>query len=1359
MRPKISSLSPVEKSILSALFFLQPVNVTRLRELIRQASNITTTGLADTIRDGLEHLKKSGFLFSEIESGYPRFSMKLSTAELFELGTTVQFSDVLSARHGDLLEHDWHIYTERERSEMEFLASTVLGGCILIADENMFTRIQEYLSKIIGIGADRITTKAWELTLGRSDAFPGRLTSRFFRSAFPFMSWNSTLRGGSHRALLGSIHTFCKDNRIPAELFDSYIMFLLWHGRREELERLAETSSSELAETAFEICKGNWKKAADHFPKYLLHNEENNVLLIITALLALAIQKGPEEKAVQLRKMLKTQLQAVRLPGQDELLRYLTIFHDTARQNQLLSDVIIDTAYHGSNLPFISMLQLLCIAKHKQEIPMAAQDLNKFRKLAEHLEKQGQDFTACQVWNALFCIVPDDESIAEKTTRFNESHILTRITEQDSKLTNWQIALEALQDVIMPQGNDPENKKHFIWELTVGKSYGDTTDELFAITPVLVPANKGNNAAGRAVSMTKFRMREFDRYLTEDERKIRESIPSNSLNVQIPLTAIRYLENNPRVVLKYSKDDRKNITVREGKNTIHTYRTQARGNGCHLSLKYLWREKQDDTVFVYYGKDGALYYVLNTPENQKLSEIFLKFGTEGSLYFPQDQVKQLVHTLEPFAGKFHVEGELQKEIFAVLPRIPGQIRLRMRLSRNASGMKFELVNKMFGDIPESIVTPGEGAEQTVILHNNEYHVICRDLTAERDAAEKIGAIIPCPMEEDSFCWNIQDPGEILETLELLRAERIPLDWLQGDVLRVVNAQSAQFRESVTGSGEWFTVGGEIKTDDDAVIPLMELLKKMPERHGEFVELSDHSYLRLTERLAKQLDALYAASMVKKDSLRISPAAVPMLCDVFDGSLGSFLSKQAEDLRKVFARKVKLPAGFQGKLRPYQLDGFEYLVRMTDCKLGCCLADDMGLGKTIQILALLQYKAADGPSLVVAPASVCRTWESEAKRFAPALRITIMGTRDRAELVGSAKAGDVIVTSYGLLVSESELFAGKDWNAVILDEAQSVKNNAAKRSHAVKGLHAKIRITATGTPMENRLSELWSIFDFLNPGMLDSEKNFTDKFCHTEEGIESLRKLVSPLILRRMKKDVLDDLPAKEEITISVELPKAERDLYEALRRNALMKIAAGDKDSRFSILSHLTKLRRACCHPALVNPDVARDMEGAKLNAIMELAEELRENGHRTLIFSQYVGFLNILQEAFRKQEYSYLYLDGATPADERAELVRKFQAEQADFFLISLKAGGTGLTLTAANYVIIADPWWNPAVEDQAADRVYRIGQKNPVTVYRMMTAGTVEEKVVAMHVHKRKLAEDVLSGANTSAISLETLLSLFEA
>ncbi|MBO7654082.1 MAG: DEAD/DEAH box helicase [Kiritimatiellae bacterium] len=416
---------------------------------------------------------------------------------------------------------------------------------------------------------------------------------------------------------------------------------------------------------------------------------------------------------------------------------------------------------------------------------------------------------------------------------------------------------------------------------------------------------------------------------------------------------------------------------------------------------------------------------------------------------------------------------------------------------------------------------------------------------------------------------------------------------------------------------------------------------------------------------------------------------------------------------------------------------------------------MGLGKTVQIIALLLERAQDGASLVIAPASVCGNWRNELARFAPTLR-PVMAWDEKADAMNSVAAagpGDVVIAGYGLLVTREGQFAERAWNGVILDEAQAIKNETSKRAHAAKSLHARFRVAATGTPVENRLTELWSISDFLNPGLLGPIGDFTKRFTVDGHATPALKRLVSPLILRRLKRDVLDDLPEKTEITLPVILGEDERAGYETCRRLALETLAGSE--NRIQILAELTRLRRYCCHPSLALGE--KVTVSAKMETLLELLENLYENQHRALIFSQFTDYLAIVRKAIDQAGWSHLYLDGQTPASERERLVNAFQRGEGDFFLISLKAGGIGLNLTAANYVILLDPWWNPAVENQAADRVHRIGQREPVTVYRLIASDTVEERVIELHREKKAIAEDVLGATASSALTPDELMRLF--
>ena len=343
---------------------------------------------------------------------------------------------------------------------------------------------------------------------------------------------------------------------------------------------------------------------------------------------------------------------------------------------------------------------------------------------------------------------------------------------------------------------------------------------------------------------------------------------------------------------------------------------------------------------------------------------------------------------------------------------------------------------------------------------------------------------------------------------------------------------------------------------------------------------------------------------------------------------------------------------------------------------------------------------------------------------------------------------------------------KKFGTIILDEAQAIKNRQAKRSKAAMKLKGDFKILTTGTPIENHLGELWNLFQFLNPGLLGSHDSFQERYALPIEKNKdktarmSLKKLIQPFILRRRKNDVLDDLPNKTEITLTVELSKEEKAFYEALRQTAIEKIEENQEEkghAGMQILAEITRLRQACCHPKLVKSEVA--IESSKLKLLEETVEELVANGHKTLIFSQFVGHLKIIEIMLQEKDITSQYLDGQTPLKKREERINAFQSGEGDVFLISLKAGGVGLNLTAADYVIHTDPWWNPAVEDQASDRAHRIGQERPVTIYRLVTENTIEEKIVALHHHKRDLADSSLEGTERSGrLSSKELLELIK-
>jgi SNF2 family DNA or RNA helicase len=466
-----------------------------------------------------------------------------------------------------------------------------------------------------------------------------------------------------------------------------------------------------------------------------------------------------------------------------------------------------------------------------------------------------------------------------------------------------------------------------------------------------------------------------------------------------------------------------------------------------------------------------------------------------------------------------------------------------------------------------------------------------------------------------------------------------------------------------------------------------------------------------------------------------------------------LNEKLRDFRSI--RAVPPPQGFQASLRPYQQEGLNWLQFLRDYGLAGILADDMGLGKTVQALAhLLEEKnsgRADRPSLVVAPTSLMTNWRQETERFAPALKLLVLHGQDRKEHFDKLRDYDLIVTSYPLLPRDEAVLLKEEFHLVILDEAQYIKNPKTKYAQIVCQLRARHPLCLTGTPMENHLGELWSQFNFLLPGFLGDETRFRKLFRNPiEKGGDTTRREVlarriAPFVLRRRKEEVAMELPPKTEITQNVELAGAQRDLYETIRLAMHARVQEEVRQKGLSrahiiILDALLKLRQVCCDPRLVKLDAARAVaDSAKLELLMDLVPEMLAEGRRILLFSQFTSMLALIQEELAKQNIPYALLTGDVV--DRATPIQRFQDGKVALFLISLKAGGTGLNLTAADTVIHYDPWWNPAVETQATDRAHRIGQTKSVFVYKLITVGTVEEKIVALQTRKRDLVEGLMN------------------
>ncbi len=483
--------------------------------------------------------------------------------------------------------------------------------------------------------------------------------------------------------------------------------------------------------------------------------------------------------------------------------------------------------------------------------------------------------------------------------------------------------------------------------------------------------------------------------------------------------------------------------------------------------------------------------------------------------------------------------------------------------------------------------------------------------------------------------------------------------------------------------------------------------------GRFMPMGQGVYVALTGQLRARLRDLAGVGDAMRDGIRVPrwwPR--PWLDDVLAGAgvdPDARLRTRVRRLRAAREADAAVPATLATELRPYQEEGYRWMMALAEAGFGACLADDMGLGKTLQSLALLLARAADGAALVVAPTSVCGNWAAEARRFAPTLNVHLYAEGDRVAIVEQAGAHDLVIVSYQLLQQARKDFGARRWHTVIADEAQSIKNPSSRRAQAMFALAADCRVALSGTPIENRLSELWAVMRFCNPGLLGSLVRFNEHFANpierngAREPRVRLRRMIAPFVLRRTKAQVLDELPPRTELVIRVEPEPAEAAHYEALRRQALSEAerallrpparkgrkaqpaAPAEPDARIHVLAQLMRMRRAACDPRLATPEVAAP--GAKVRAFAELAATLAANGHKTLVFSQFVDFLQLMRRALDEAGLAYQYLDGATPAGERTRRVAAFQGGAGDVFLISLKAGGFGLNLTAADYIVTARP------------------------------------------------------------------------
>ncbi len=738
---------------------------------------------------------------------------------------------------------------------------------------------------------------------------------------------------------------------------------------------------------------------------------------------------------------------------------------------------------------------------------------------------------------------------------------------------------------------------------------------------------------------------------------------------------------------------------------------------------------------------------------------------QGQLQIPLAQADEFLAELlrQPISPPLDLPEELRYEQVVLTPRA------RLSIKRPEHGASGELLHGElsfdYGGVVVAHAQPDRG-----MLQPDQRRILMRDAVAERAAAERL---LPLGWRWVAPTYLQRPPRLELATrnLSAVVQELTAEGWYveaDGKVYRSAD----RFELGVSSGVDWFDLRGAAEFGE-VVAQLPELLAAM--RRGEsLVQLGDGSFGVLPESWLKQFGLLAGLGEAQGDHVRFKRTQAALLDTLLaaqpEARCDAHFTQVRAELRN-FAGITPMgaPAGFAGALRPYQREALGWFDFLRRFGFGGCLADDMGLGKTVQVLAMLEGRRElrAGTSLAVVPKSLIFNWKQESARFAPQLRVLDHTGIER--LKGCAHFGDydLVLTTYGTLRNDAADFKSLRFDYVILDEAQAIKNAASVSAKAARLLQADHRLALSGTPIENHLGELWSLFEFLNPGMLGAASVFrmTDAVARNpdEETRKLLKRALRPVLLRRTKEQVLPELPAKVEQTLYCELETRQRLLYDELRehyRATLLKRVHSDGIGRSSIqiLEALLRLRQAAIHPGLLDPARVKE-PSAKLDMLLPRVLEVIEEGHKALVFSQFTGMLAILRPHLDRAAVAYEYLDGKTR--DRQACVERFQTDpDCKLFLISLKAGGVGLNLTAAQYVFLLDPWWNPAVEAQAIDRAHRIGQSNQVFAYRLIARDTVEEKVLELQNTKRDLA-DAIVGANEGLMrglgreDLELLLS----
>lgn len=719
----------------------------------------------------------------------------------------------------------------------------------------------------------------------------------------------------------------------------------------------------------------------------------------------------------------------------------------------------------------------------------------------------------------------------------------------------------------------------------------------------------------------------------------------------------------------------------------------------------------------------------------------------------QKVINKVIPLLEIISDDIDIDEELNRNI------IKEELKLEVYFDRERNKTWAE-VKAIYGDISFNILK-GPKEDEYVIRNINEEEKIEETLNSLAFYRNN-NKFIFNGSDEKLFELLSEDLGDLKEKATIFYSDRFKERKIYGATS--INAKISE------GSGNYLDFTFSIENvNEEEYKKIIGAFKE----NRKFFKLKDESFIDLRDEEIRSLfnivDSLNEDNNIKSNEIKVHKSKSIFLNECLKDA--NLLFIEGKDIVKHISNKIenleeidyKVPRELKATLRDYQLTGFKWFKTLSHYEFGGILADEMGLGKTIQTIAFL-LSEKNKKSIIVTPTSLIYNWRSEFEKFAPTMKIKIIhgNKEDREFTKDEIKDIDVLITTYGTLRNDYKLYEDITFDFCIIDEGQNIKNPLSQSSEVVKELKAKVKFALTGTPIENNLIELWSLFDYILPGYLYSKRKFQEKFIKADKGSEVLKKLIKPFILRRLKNDVMSELPDKIEKRFLIEMTEEQKKVYKTYVDDVKVKMKEKDfTTDKITIFSYLTKLRQLTLDPSIL-------IEGytggsGKIDVAVELIEKFIKEKHKILLFSQFTSVLDSIKKVLEAEGIEYFYLDGSTKASERVQLVNEFnESDKAKIFLISLKAGGTGLNLTSADVVIHFDPWWNPAIEDQATDRAHRFGQKNVVEVIKLIAKGSIEEKIIKLQESKKEIINEIMSGNYTnggflSSLSVDEIKELF--